>query len=106
MKDLVGRWRVAEGTFAGLEYHFRDDGSFVMELAEFQVRGAGRYRVRAAERPFEIDIHFVQHSAPEGLGVVRGIFDIEGDQLKMKVGGFADERWMDPTAFVTYARSV
>ncbi len=102
---LVGRWRVEQGLFAGLEYDFREDGSFVMEMSEFRVHGAGRYHVRADGPPFEIDIHFVKHSAPEGLGVVRGIFDVQDDLLKMKVGSLSDERWMDPGAFITYARA-
>lgn len=105
MKELVGRWKVDEGTFRGLEYDFRDDGSFEMKMAEFEVRAAGRYRVRADGRPYEIDIHFVQHSSPEGLGIVRGIFDVEGDRLRMKVGGVQSERWMDPNAYVVYSRA-
>jgi uncharacterized protein (TIGR03067 family) len=105
MKELVGRWRVVEGHFQGLEYDFRDDGSFEMEMAQFDVRAAGRYRVRAEAQPFEIDIHFVQHSSPDGLGIVRGIFELRDDQLRMKVSGPESERWMDPNAFVVYART-
>jgi hypothetical protein len=105
MKDLVGRWRVEDGTFRGLEYEFRDDGSFEMRMAEFAVRAAGRYRVRAEYQPFEIDIHFVQHSSPEGLGIVRGIFEVQGDRLRMKVGGLHSERWMDPKQYVVYERA-
>lgn len=105
MKDLVGRWRVEDGTFRGLEYEFRTDGSFEMTMTEFQVRGAGRYRVRAEDQPFEIDIHFVQHSSPDGLGIVRGIFEVREDKLRMKVGGLASERWMDPGQFLVYARA-
>ena len=105
MKDLVGRWRVEDGTFRGLEYEFRNDGSFEMKMSEFDVRAAGRYRVRAEGQPFEIDIHFVQHSSPEGLGIVRGIFEVKDGQLRMKVGGLQSERWMDPGQFVVYARA-
>jgi len=105
MKDLVGRWRVLDGTFRGLEYEFRDDGSFEMKMAGVEVEAAGRYRVRAEEQPYEIDIHFVRHSSPEGLGLVRGIFEVEGDRLRMKVGGVHSERWMDPNAYVIYARA-
>ncbi|MGC4119104.1 MAG: hypothetical protein QM765_31970 [Myxococcales bacterium] len=105
MKNLVGRWRVEDGTFRGLEYEFRGDGSFEMSMDEFDVRAAGRYRIRAEGQPFEIDIHFVQHSSPEGLGIVRGIFELQGDKLRMKVGGVQSERWMDPGQFVVYARA-
>ena len=40
MMDLVGRWKVVDGTFEGLEYEFRDDGSFEMKMAEFAVEKA------------------------------------------------------------------
>lgn len=102
---LVGCWRVQDGIFAGLEYRFRADGSFEMELSEFQVRASGRYQVRDGALPAEIDIHFVQHTAPEGLGIVRGIFEVDGNTLRMRVGGLSDERWMNPNAYITYARS-
>lgn len=105
MKELIGCWRTVDEVFRGLEYHFRPDGSFEMQLAELDLRAAGRYRIRAEHEPFEIDIHFVQHSRPEALGVSLGTFKIENGRLRMKVAQPSSERHMDPGAWLTYDRA-
>jgi carbonic anhydrase len=98
MERLIGRWR-AEGE----EYEFRADGSF--ELLAQATRAAGRYRVRTDSAPFQIDIHFVHHSAPDRLGVARGIFDVSGDRLLLKVGAPDTERSMNASDYQIYARA-
>jgi hypothetical protein len=104
MDDLIGRWRVENGPRAGLVYHFRPDGSFQVVKGTEDVHAAGRYCVRADATPYEIDIHFVQHATPEELGLVRGIFDLESDRLRMKLSPPDSDYWIEQ-AQLTFARA-
>ncbi len=104
MKDLVGCWRIEDGPCVGGVYHFKKDGSFEF-LGSMRVRGSGRYRVRADSVPFEIVMHYVNHSTPEGLGLVQGIFDLKGEKLRLKLGPPDGDHWLEPKYNYVCARA-
>lgn len=104
MKDLIGRWRVESGPFAGSIYHFKKDGSFEL-LNSIHIRGAGRYRVFDQVAPFEIAIHFVQHTAPEQLGLVKGFVSFRGERLHLKLGPPDGDYWIEPKSHLICARA-
>jgi hypothetical protein len=61
--------------------------------------------VNASKNPCEIDIEFKEHtSGAAGIGLYKGIWEIEGNFLKMKVGTANGDRWTDPSAYIKYLK--
>ncbi len=103
--EIVGKWKVATGQYKGLTYNFRADGTFEMEMSIYGVRGSGKYSINPNSNPKEIDINFFEHtSGAAGIGIYKGIWELDENNFKMKVGTANGERWTDPGEYILYTK--
>ncbi len=79
MSDIQGKWVQAEGQpYAGLWFEFRPDSSFEAKYEPMGIVSGGTYTTKGTT------INMDQTTHTLGLvGKFEGIFEIDGDQLKM-----------------------
>ncbi len=105
MSHIIGKWKVNSGQFMGLTYEFNSDDSFIMEMSMYGVKGSGNYSINNNADPKEIVIDFTEHtSGAAGIGIYKGIYDLENNVLRMKVGTANGERWLDETGYICYSK--
>ena len=92
MEKIIGKWVQVEGqAYAGLWFDFKVDGTFTAEYAPLGVVSGGTYEIDGDK----IDMDQKKHTFGI-LGHFRGIYEIEGNELKMALaGGAGQERPTD-----------
>lgn len=87
MNAIIGKWVQAEGQpYAGLWFEFKADGSFSARYDAMSIDSGGTYTVTTNQ----IDMDQTSHTF--GLvGHFKGIFEIEGDVLKLAMAGGTEQ---------------
>ena len=79
MSDLIGKWTQRQDQpFAGLWFEFREDGSFEAQFEPMGISSGGTYETEGDR----ITIQQTEHTLGM-LGKFKGLFAIEGSELKM-----------------------
>lgn len=100
MNDIIARWEQPEGQpFPGLWFEFRADGTFRAEFAEMGIISGGRYTTAGSQ----IDMDQTEHTLGM-VGKFAGLYAIEGDTLKMALGGSGEPRPEDLSDARLYRR--
>ncbi|HCL57086.1 MAG TPA: hypothetical protein DHW82_08785 [Spirochaetia bacterium] len=103
---IIGKWQITVGVLAGFSYEFRENGSFNGELPMYNVKFSGTFKTNESVTPHEIDIQVTEHTYGDGgKGEVLGIFELDGDTLKMKLNEPGKPRWTDINAYYYYQKS-
>ncbi len=80
--DILGKWQQPAGqAFPGLWFQFNADGTFEAEFPEMGITSGGTYTLNGAE----IDMDQTRHSFGM-LGKFKGLWSVEGSQLRMAMG--------------------
>lgn len=105
MSKIIGSWKIGIGVLAGFNYTFYEDKTFKGEFSTYNVNFKGTYEVNEDVFPHEVDLNVTEHNQGEiGKGLVQGIYEVEGDMLKMKLNEPNKGRWTDPSAYVYYQK--
>lgn len=103
---IIGKWKVTVGALAGFSYEFRKNGTFNADFPTYNVKSAGAFQVDESVVPHKIDLDVTEHTYGDtAKGKLLGIFELEGDMLKMKLNEPGKERWEDPNAYFYYQKS-
>lgn len=87
MEQIIGKWVQAEGqAYAGLWFDFKEDGTFTAEYAPLGVVSNGTYEIEGQN----IDMDQKKHTFGL-LGRFKGIYAIDGDELKMALASGAGQ---------------
>lgn len=101
MNPLVGKWLQPEGqAYAGLQFQFNEDGSFVSEYPAMGITSGGTYEING-------DLIFMDQSR-HSLGLVgkfEGRFLVENDILKMGFGNPGEKAPEDVSKARIYLRA-
>src|SRR5512140_3954566 len=80
--SILGKWEQTAGqAFPGLWFLFKEDGTFEAEFPEMGITSGGTYRVQGNE----IDLDQTRHSFGM-IGLFKGLWSVEGSQLRMATG--------------------
>ena len=80
MFEIVGKWVLQEGTYKGLWFEFKEDGTYSSELPRLaKIKASGTYTVSEGGL---IDTDQTQHTM-NLIGQFAGRYAIEGDTLKL-----------------------
>lgn len=105
MSKIVGKWEITVGALAGFSYHFDASGKFQASLPAYNIKSSGTYQTNESVTPHELDLNVTEHTYGDaGKGTLLGIFEIEGDMLKMKLNEPNKPRWTDPNAYFYYQK--
>jgi len=105
MSKIVGKWQITVGVLAGFTYEFKSNGSFTGEFPMYGIKFAGTYKTDESVTPHHVDLDVKEHNQGDiGKGLVQGIFEVDGDMLKMKLNEPNKGRWTDPSAYVYYEK--
>ncbi|MEE4194947.1 MAG: hypothetical protein V2J07_07100 [Anaerolineae bacterium] len=101
MEKIIGKWTQIEGqAYAGLWFNFKEDGTFDAEYAPLGVVSSGTYEIDGNQ----IDMDQKKHTFGL-LGHFRGIYEIDGDELKLALAsGAGQERPTDLTGARIYKK--
>jgi len=87
MKEILGKWAQPEGqAYPGLWFEFKDDGTFKSHYDAMGIDSSGTYVIK------DTHINMDQTAHTFGLiGKFEGIFEIDGNTLKMTLVSAADK---------------
>lgn len=86
MKNIIGKWIQEENQpFEGLWFKFSKDGTFEAEYEPMGIISSGTYDIDGEKINMDQTLHTLGF-----LGEFKGLFTIDGDQLRMAVAAAAD----------------
>jgi hypothetical protein len=81
VSDIIGKWTQITGqAYEGLWFEFKSDGTFEAQYEPMGVVSSGTFSIEDDK----IDMHQTEHTFGM-IGDFQGLFEIDGDQLKMAV---------------------
>ena len=91
MSEIVGKWTQKEGQpYAGLWFKFNEDGGFEAQYEPMGIVSSGTYKTEGNQ----INMHQTAHTLGF-TGEFKGLFGIDGNELKMSLAASADQERPD-----------
>ncbi len=94
ISSIVSVWECRYGINKGNIIIFHPDGFFQQTIVKKKGAIAGRYNIDELSNPHGIDLHIEEHFVGKE-GVLRGIFEVEEDTLRLGYGQENQERMVD-----------
>lgn len=98
--SIVNVWECRYGVLKGLMYAFNADGTFERVFTPIDGVMKGTYSIDDSVTPHLIDLNVIEHHAGEAnLGIWKGIFEVEGNLLKIRYNPVNKPRWEDTSEY-------